>query len=98
MRIDEQFMEEVGLGAMPEDEKRAFMQHAEEELEVRVGHGVGAGLSDAQLIEFDEISDLNVAEAWLNQNVPNFREIVEGIYQKFKEELIAERNNILGIA
>lgn len=98
MRIDDQFMAEVGLDAMPENEKKAFMQHAEEELEVRVGHGVSANLTDAQLMEFDQISDLNSAEAWLNQNIPNFREIVEDIYRKFKAEILAERNAILGIA
>ena len=41
MRVDEQFMEEVGLGAMPEAEKQEFMKHAQEELEVRVGQGIG---------------------------------------------------------
>ena len=98
MRIDEQFMAEVGLDAMPPAEKQAFMQHAEEELEVRVGHGVSANLTDAQLMDFDQITDLGAAEAWLTQNVPNFREIIEDIYRKFKEELIAERSAILGTA
>lgn len=98
MRIDDQFMAEVGLDAMPENEKKAFMQHAEEELEVRVGHGVSTNLTDAQLMEFDQISDLDAAETWLSQNIPNFREIVEDIYRKFKEEIISERNAILGIA
>ena len=98
MRIDEEFMEEVGLGAMPPEEKRAFMQHAEEELEVRVGQAVGADLTDAQMEEFDQMTDLDQAAAWLEQNVPNFREIAEHVFRNFRQELIAERNNILGIA
>lgn len=98
MRIDEQFMEEVGLGAMSPDEKQAFMQHAEEELEVRVGQAVGAELTDAQIDEFDGIADLNQAAEWLNQNVPNFRETAEHVFRNFKQELIAERNSILGVA
>lgn len=98
MRIDEQFMEEVGLGAMPPDEKQAFMQHAEEELEVRVGQAVGADLTDAQVEEFDQITDLAAAAEWLSQNAPNFRQIAEEVFKKFKQELISERNNILGIA
>jgi len=95
MQIDEEFMEEVGLGAMPEAEKRAFIQHAEEELEVRVGQGVGAELSDEQLVEFDQIQDVAEARAWLERNVPNFREIVAHIYNNFKQELIGERQKIL---
>lgn len=96
MRVDEQFMEEVGLGAMPPDEKQAFMQHAEEELEVRVGQAVGADLTDEQMNEFDGITDLSQAAEWLNVHVPNFRQITEQVFQSFKQELIAERNSILG--
>lgn len=95
MQIDEEFMEEVGLSEMPEAEKQAFIQHAEEELEVRVGQGVGAELSDEQLVEFDQIQDAAEARTWLEQNVPNFREIVAHIYNNFKQELIGERQKIL---
>lgn len=96
MRVDDQFMEDVGLGAMPADEKRAFMQHAEEELEVRVGRGIGTNLSAEQLNQFDQITDLEKITEWLGQNVPNFREMVSQIYQDFKQEIAAERQNILG--
>lgn len=98
MRIDEQFMEEVGLGAMAPDEKQAFMQHAEEELEVRVGQAVGADFTEEQMNEFDAITDLGQAAKWLDANAPNFRQVTERVYEKFKQELIAERNNILGVA
>ena len=96
MRMDEQFMNEVGLGEMPEEEKQAFMQHAEEELEVRVGQGIGAELSDEQMMEFEDIDDIDQAVVWLDHNAPNFREVVEEVYQAFKQELLAERHNIIG--
>lgn len=95
MRIDDEFMEEVGLGAMPEAEKQAFMKHAEEELEVRVGQAVGADLTDEQMREFDGIEDLSEATQWLEQNAPNFRETVAHVYEMFKQELINERQHIL---
>ncbi len=97
MRIDEQFMDEVGLGVMPLDEKQAFMQHAEEELEVRVGQAVGAEMTDEQMAEFEAITDVAEAAAWLDANQPNYREIVERVYGNFKQEIISERNSILGI-
>lgn len=96
MRIDEMFMEEVGLGDMPAGEKQAFMDHAEEELEVRVGHAVSLGLTDQQLRDFEELDDGGQAAAWLKINVPNFREIVQTVVQGFKNELISERAQILG--
>lgn len=96
MRIDEQFMKEVGLDKMPAAEKQAFMEHAEEELEVRVGQSIGAYLSAAQMDEFENIDDMQAAASWLEKNVPNFREVVKTVYDGFKRELIAERDSILG--
>lgn len=95
MRIDDVFMEEVGLNEMPDGERQAFMDHAEEELEVRVGHAVSQELSAQQLKDFEEIEEGGQAAAWLKINVPNFREIVQTVVQSFKNELIAERTRIL---
>lgn len=96
VRIDDAFMEEVGLSAMPEAEKRAFMEHAEQELEVRVGQQIGAGLPEEKLDEFERIEDVNLAAQWLQENVPNYREIVTEVFRAFKEEIQAESQNILG--
>lgn len=96
MRIDDKFMNEVGLADMPEDEKRMFMEHAEEELEVRVGRTLGMALTDEQMEEFEQIQDQPTAAKWLERNAPNFREVVRQVYQSFKEELLAERAQILG--
>lgn len=96
MRIDEQFMREVGLDKMPAAEKQAFMEHAEEELEVRVGQSIGAHLTAAQMDEFEQIDDIQAATSWLERNVPTFREIVKTVYDGFRKELMAERASILG--
>jgi len=96
MRIDDTFMEEVGLSEMPDGERQAFMDHAEEELEVRVGHAISRELSEQQLKDFEEIDGGGQAAAWLKINVPNFREIVYDVVQSFKNELISERARILG--
>lgn len=95
IRVDEQFMEEVGLSDMPADEKQEFMQHAEEELEVRVGQRVGVGLSKEQLLEFSEIDDLDIATDWLNRYVPDFRDRVKAVFEDFKQEIASERDQIL---
>lgn len=95
MWIDNQFMDEIGLADMPETEKRAFMAHAEEELEVRVGQSIGAELSDAQMDEFEQITDDGIAAAWLEQNAPNFRETVAQVFLAFKRELQSERQQIM---
>lgn len=95
MRVDENFMAEVGLSEMPTAEALAFMEHAEEELEVRVGQEISAELSNVQLNEFAGISDKQVARAWLEENVPDFREKVAKVFEGFKQEIAAQKQQIL---
>lgn len=94
--IDDAFMTEVGLGDMPEAEKQAFMEHAREELEVRVGRTVSERLTDEQLEEFSALPDGVEVRNWLNLNVPDYREVVKQIFQNFKQELLSESQAILG--
>lgn len=96
MRIDDKFMNEVGLEAMPAEEKRAFMEQAEEEFEVRVGQNIGALMTDAQLEAFDQITDPSEAADFLDEFVPDYRNIVLGIFEAFKKELLSNRQGILG--
>ena len=44
MEFNEEFLKEVGLAAMPEEEKRAFVEYAQEELEVRIGEEIAKGI------------------------------------------------------
>lgn len=95
IRVDEDFMTEVGLAEMPKAEKAAFMSYAQEELEVRVGQVMSEKLSPEQLSEFGQIDDPQVAGEWLGERVPEFREIVMQIFSDFKQELANERQDIL---
>lgn len=95
IRVDENFMMEVGLGDMPEAEAQAFIDHAEEELEVRVGQKLSENLSDTELIEFTQIEDAMEARNWLENKVPGFQEVVLKVFRDFKDEIRAQRSQIL---
>ena len=56
-KFDDNFLESVGLGSMPAEQKEAFLQYAQDQLETRVGEKMSEGLSDAQLDEFEKIID-----------------------------------------
>lgn len=73
-QLDDTFLNDVGLGGMPEAEKRAFLQHLYEELELRVGTRLSEGMTDAQLAEFEAIIDrkMEIVDAWLNRFVPGY--------------------------
>ena len=94
--INNNFMADVGLDAMPPEEKAAFMSQAQEELEVRVGRRISEGMSEAQLQEFDSLTDPEAVTAWLEQNAPNFRQVVRETFEAFRAEIMAESANILG--
>lgn len=87
IRVDDDFMAEVGLAGLPEAEKQAFMEYAEEELEVRVGQEISEELTDEQLEAFSLITDEDEVAAWLKENAPNFREVAEKVFREFKEEI-----------
>jgi len=96
MKFDEHFLQEMGLSAMPEDQKQAFLNYIQEELEVRIGERISKGLSSTQLNEFDLITDQAEATRWLEQNRPDYREIVTRTIEEMKSEIRANRARLLG--
>ena len=97
MHFDEKFLQEMGLSAMPEDEKQRFLDYIQEELEVRIGERIARGLTEVQLNEFDMITDQAEAAKWLEKNRPDYRDIVNRTINEMKEEIRANRSRLVGI-
>ena len=95
MDFDEQFLQEMGLSAMPEDQKQAFLAYVQEELEIRIGERISKGHTNTQLNEFDMITDQEEAAKWLERNRPDYREIVTRTINEMKEEIRANRNKLI---
>ena len=96
MEFDDKFLQEMGLSAMPEQEKQAFLDYVQEELEVRIGERISRGLTEVQLNEFDMITDPAEAAKWLEENRPDYREIVNRTIEEMKEEIRANRAKLVG--
>ena len=96
MQLDDSFLQEMGLQAMPEDQKKAFLDYVQEELEVRIGERISRGLTDIQLNEFDLITDPAEAAKWLEKNRPDYREIVTRTIEEMKAEIRANRSKLVG--
>jgi hypothetical protein len=73
-QLDDNFLQDLGLGNMPDDQKKAFLQHIYQELELRVGTKLAEGLSDGQLGEFEAIieHDEQKTKDWLNENLTGY--------------------------
>lgn len=96
MEFDDNFLQEMGLSAMPEDQKQKFLDYVQEELEVRIGERISRGLTKEQLDEFDGITNQAEAARWLEQNRPDYREIVNRTIAEMKEEIRANRSKLVG--
>ncbi|MEO8691154.1 MAG: DUF5663 domain-containing protein [Candidatus Saccharimonas sp.] len=83
-QLDDKFLQDVGLGDLPEDQKKLFLDHFREQLELRVGTRLSDGLSEAQLEEFESFIDRKDDRviAWVNANVPDYEQ--DTIYQQLK--------------
>ena len=84
-QLDDNFLQQVGLGGLPAEQKQMFLDHFREQLELRVGTRLSEGLSDAQLEEFESFMDRkdDLVNAWLTRNVPNYEQ--DAVYQQLKE-------------
>lgn len=83
-QLDDQFLQDVGLGGLPEDQKKLFLDHFREQLELRVGTRLSEGLSEAQLEEFESFIDRkdDKVNIWISANAPEYEQ--DSIYQQLK--------------
>jgi len=136
-KLDDQFLKDLGLDQMPEDQKKVFLEHIYGQLELRVGTKLSEGLSDAQLGEFESFVDRDEEKVrtwvtanipdyandptfqqlqtaapggtteiimlseyaslkWLGMNRPDYRDVVKAVLDELKQEIMANRDAILG--
>ena len=95
MQFDENFLQEMGLSAMPADKKQDFLNYIQDELEVRIGKRISEGLTEAQLQEFDNLTEAADIAAWLEKNRPDYHEIVDRCIEEMKEAIVKNRDQLL---
>jgi hypothetical protein cdivTM_08533 len=81
-QLNEEFLKELGLDDLPEEQRKPFLQHIYSELELRVGERLSQGMSEAQLDEFANIIDKTpgVVEGFLAKYAPNYQQ--EPMFQR----------------
>jgi hypothetical protein len=90
IKLDDDLLQELGLGSLPPDEKKKMLAHIYETLEMRVGMELAKQMTDAQLSEFEEFINRNDeagALRWLEANFPNYKEVVSAEFDKLKLEI-----------
>ena len=90
IKLDDDLLAELGLAALPPDDKKRMLTHIYETLEMRVGMELAKQMSDAQLNEFEQFINRNdeaCALKWLETNFPNYKEVVAAEFEKLKVEI-----------
>jgi hypothetical protein len=93
LKLDNNLLDELGLGGLPEEQKKAMLQHIYETLELRVGTDLANQMTDQQLAEFekfiDEGGDASQAQAlqWLERNLPHYKDVVNRVFEELKTEI-----------
>lgn len=93
-QLDEKFLADIGLNDLPEDQKKPFLQHIYDELELRVGTRLSEGMSDAQLEEFESIIDRKdeAIDSWLAQHASDYQN--DPAFQQLQKATGLDANNV----
>ncbi len=97
-KLDNNLLEELGLGALPTDEKNKMLAHIYETLEMRVGMTLADKMSDEQLDDFEAYinkDDQDGALKWLEANFPDYKKVVAAELDKLKNEIKANAEHIV---
>ena len=88
-QLNDEFLKELGLDQLPEEQRKPFLDHIYSELELRVGERLSQGLSDAQLDEFANIIDKvpGAVDGFLAAYAPQYQQ--EPIFQRLMQTLNA---------
>ncbi len=89
-KLDNAFLEELGLGSLPPVEKNKMLAHIYETLEMRVGMKLAEKMSNEQLDEFESYikqKDEAGALKWLESNFPDYKQVVAQELEKLKGEI-----------
>ena len=97
-KLDDNLLQELGLGSLSTEDKRAMLGHIYETLEMRVGMTLAQQMSNEQLDEFEKFIDANDeagALKWLETNFPDYKKVVANELDKLKSEIKSSAPQIL---
>jgi len=98
IRIDDTLLEEIGLIALPKEERDQLLRQIYETLEMRVGMRLAERMTDQQLDEFERFIDTNDeagALTWLETNFPDYKQVVASELEKLKGEIKQDSSKII---
>jgi len=96
--LDEEYLRDLGIADMPEDMKKPLVEGLEKQIQDRVSLRIAERLTDEQLEELARLAESGDEEAqvkWLEEKVPNYDEIIREVLIEVKDEILAQRAQVL---
>jgi hypothetical protein len=106
-KLDDDFINQVGLGNLSEDEKNHFREYALQTLQLRIGERLSEDLSEEQLEELEDkiviephdteetaAKKQQLVAEWLKTNHPNYEQVVSDEAEKLKQDMIRNAGNL----
>lgn len=98
LKLDNNFLKDLGLDELPAEEKNKMLAHIYETLEMRVGMKLAEQMSDEQLDEFEAYvnkDDQEGALKWLETNFPDYKQVVADELEALKKEISSNVEQII---
>lgn len=98
-KLNNELLEELGLGSLPAKEKNTMLKHIYDTLEQRVGIKLAEMMSNQQMLEFEQMMPLPTdsaevmaqkevsAKQWLESSFPGYKQVVGDEFEKLKGEI-----------
>ncbi len=96
--LDFEWLDNHGLGALSQDDKRSLLAAVYEELELRVGVRLSQAMTGDQLAEFEALMDAGdelAAKQWLDMNMPDYTKIAPAVLGEMGAELRSRADEVV---
>ena len=93
--LDDEFLADIGLSDISDAEKQQVLEDVRTSLEAKVGVKLVQDMSEEHVNQFNDIikgDDSKVAMDWLENNVPNYQDVVMEELEAIVEQI--KNNNL----
>ena len=91
-----EFLTAIGINDASEDVKAKLIAGIENLAQERLITKVSDKLTEQQAEEFGKLTDEQQAADWLNKNMPEFPSMVTEVFEEIKNEILANKAQIIG--
>lgn len=91
-----EFLTAIGINNASEDVKAKLIAGIENLAQERLIAKISDKLTEEQATEFGNITDEQEAANWLNQNIPDFANLVTEVFEEIKNEILEHKMNVVG--